>query len=130
MKKFLCLLVTVVMCVSFVACSGGNSTSSESSESSESVEPTKPSLDVEQELVNICCDYSNCNSVKGFEIGTNNKNETEDGWIVEAKGSYWPVDEYGNIEDLMTFDIKFTATWNGGSYYSIDVDKKVIRKKY
>ena len=124
MKKFLCLLLTLVMCMSLVACGGGSS-------SSEPSEKTKPSLDVEQELVNICCDYSNCNSVRGFEIGTENKIETEDGWKVKAKGSYWPVDEYGDIEDKMLFDIEFTATWDGNSrYYDIDVDRQSISRKY
>ena len=127
MKKILCLLLAIAMVFSLCACSGGTESSSEPSEPSEA---TKPTLDVEQKLVNICCDASNCNSVKGFTIGTQNKTETEDGWKVEAKGSYWPVDEYGNIEDLMTFDIEFTATWYGGSSYSISVDKRVIREKY
>ncbi len=58
---------------------------------------------------------SNSRSVLGTDVGT--------------KGSYWPVDEYGNLKDLMTFEIDFTATWTGGSYYSIDVERKVIRKK-
>lgn len=119
MKKVLCLLLTIVMCVSLAACG----------ETTEVNESAKPSLDVEQELVNICCDYSNCSSVKGFEIGTLNEDETDTEYIVKAKGSYWPVDEYGNIEDLMLFDIEFTATWNG-STYRVEVDKKSIREKY
>ena len=122
MKKWSILLLVLIMCVSLVACNETNSSISE---------PTKPSLDVEQELVNICCAYSKCSSVKGFTIGTNNKHETEDGWEVEAKGSYYPVDEYGNLEDLMIFDIKFTATWNDNSnYYHIKVNSKRIREKY
>lgn len=122
MKKILCLLFTVVLCILLVACGGVSS--------QEPPKPAEPTLDVKQEIVNICCDYSNCNSISGFELGTSNKYPTENGYEVIAKGSYWPVDEYGDLGDKMLFDIEFTATWDGtSSYYDIDIDKKYIRTK-
>lgn len=121
MKKVLCMLLSVIMCISLVACGGTSSTPSKS----------EPSLDVKQELVNICCEYSNCRSVKGFEIGTQNKSRIDNGYKVSAKGTYWPVDAYGDIDDKMTFDIEFTATWDGeSSRYDIRVTNKTIKSKY
>lgn len=121
MKKLIALLMVVILGISLCACGGTNS------------EPAfnEPTLDVRQELVNICCDYSNCTSVSGFEIGTQNKIPIDNGYKVSAKGTYWPVDEYGDIEDKMTFDIEFTATLNAShSRYFIDVTKKIIKEKY
>ena len=121
MKKVLCMLLSVIMCVSLVACGGTSSTPLKS----------EPSLNVKQELVNICCDHSNCRSVGAFEIGTQNKSRIENGYKVSAKGTYYPIDEYGDYEDKMTFDIEFTATWDGeSSRYDIDVIKKTIKSKY
>lgn len=121
MKKFLSLLLVSVMCMSIVACSGANS----------SLEPQKPWLDVEQELINICCAYSGCSYIKGFNIGTKSLTETDSGYKVKAKGHYWPTDEYGDIGNVMTFDIEFTATWDGkSSFYNISVDKRDIKIKY
>ena len=119
MKKLVCLLLVAVMLTSLVACGGSNSSS----------KSKQPYLDIKQELVNICCDYSNCTTVSNFEIGTQNKAETEDGYKVSAKGSYWPNDEYGDLKDKMLFEIEFTAKWDGGSDYDITVTKKSIKKK-
>ncbi len=112
MKKALSLLLMIIMCcISLVAC--------------------KSALDIRQELVNICCDFSNCNSVKWFEIATDNTYETDNGYEVKAIGSYWPVNEYGSVGDQMIFDIEFTATWDSSSScYDIDINKKVIMDSY
>ena len=122
MKKLLLILLALTMCVSMCACER---------ESSSTKTKEAPILDVKQELVNICCRHSKCSTVKGFEIATQNNTPITDGYKVSAKGSYWAVDEYGTIGDLMTFDIEFEATWNGeSSYYKIKVTKETIKSKY
>ena len=125
MKKLLLVLLALVMCISMCSCGD------KSSKSSTTKTKEEPILNVRQELVNICCDYSKCSTVKGFEIGTQNKTPITDGYKVSAKGSYWVVDEYGTIGDYMTFDIEFKATWDGkSSYHNIQIIKKSIKKKY
>lgn len=120
MKKVLCMLLSIIMCISLVACGGTSSTSKE-----------EPYLDIKQELVNICCDHSNCRSVQFFKIGTQDTRQIENGYIVSAKGTYYPIDEYGDYGYEMTFDIEFAATWDGvSSRYDIDVIKKTIKSKY
>ena len=117
MKKTICLLLTFALSVALVACG-----------EKEPEGPKKPSLDAEQEVVNICCDYSDCSTISGFDTGTLNEYPIENGYKVVAKGSYFPIDDYGDLEDKMLFDIEFEATWDGESpWYDIDVTYQYIR---
>lgn len=125
MKKILSFFLLIVMgvliamCVSMCA-SGGTSSSSNIEE---------PFLDIEQEIVNICCRYSGCSSIGGLRIGTQNISRIDGGYEVSAKGTYYPIDEYGDYEDKMMFDISFTARWNGkSSYYSIWLNSRTFKR--
>ena len=121
MKKLLLILLALTMCVSMCACGSGSSTTKTK---------TEPTLNVRQELINICCRYSKCTSVKSFQIGTKEITPISNGYKVSAKGSYFAPDEYAANYDLMTFDIEFVATWDGESnYYDIRVTKKTITSK-
>ncbi len=118
MKKVLCMLLAIGMCISLVACG----------ESSEPSKPKKPALDARQNLVNICCDYENCRSLGNFNTGTLNVSETETGYKVTAKGTYYPVNSYGEYGNKRRFDIEFMVTWDGESSYYSNKDMKIIRK--
>lgn len=120
MKKFLSLLLVVVLSFGLFAC--GSSKSDDNTH--------KATLDIEQELVNICCNYSNTSTLSAFDVGSQNKVPIENGYKVTASGSYYPQDKYGDLGDKMLFDITFEATLNeSGTYYRINVISKNIREK-
>lgn len=106
MKRIVLILLTVVICVSLCAC--GSSSNSESLSDT----PSRPSRDrLEQAIVNKCCDYSNVSSVS-IDYGTFDTewSHSYDAWITTAKGTYFPVDAYGSLEDKMQFDITLEDT--------------------
>ena len=120
MKKAILIFLSIAMCFSICACGEKKSTSSA---------PKK--LNVKQELVNICCSYSNCHQLKYFEIGSQSQYEEDGVYKVSAKGTYFPIDSYGDTGTKMTFEIEFTAEWNEEkSDYDINVTKKIIKPKH
>ena len=83
---------------------------------------------IRQAVVNKCCSYSNCDSIKGLEIGTQKLvDETDDEWIYEVSGTYYPVDKYGDLGDNYKFDITLEVTKQSGYTYA---STSYIRRNY
>ena len=98
-------------------------------ETPQNIDETSEQEEIRQEVVNICCDYSNCDSIMGFEIGT--QKLVKDTGIqreYELSGSYYPVDAYGDIGDKYLFDITMTVNKISG-WPPYVVSYQNIRKK-
>ena len=122
------------MCMSLVACGGTSDTPSEATESS-APKSSVPKFDGRQEIINICCESSSCKQLKGFNIGNYQEDDVyengKSGKKVIAQGSYYPVDNYGEMGDKMLFHVCFYAFWNESTgKYDIRIDNDYIRPKY
>ncbi len=94
------------MCMSLAACGGNsNSNSTNVSKNSQPVEPSRDLL--EKVVVHHCCQYSNVKSVS-ISYGTFDTfwDEEENVWVTNVKGTYYPIDEFGNYGDKMQFGLR------------------------
>ena len=110
MKKILSLLLALAMVFSLCACGsdssgGGANTDSYTIGNSTPPRPSRDSL--EQAVVNQCCKVSNVKRVS-ITYGTFNTSwdEEENVWVTDVKGTYYPIDEFGNYDDKMEFGLK------------------------
>ena len=110
MKKFLSLLLALTMIFSLCAC-GSNSSNNETNmetNTSETSQPTKPTREaLEQVVVNRCCQHSNVKRIS-ITYGTFDTywDEEENVWVTDVKGTYYPVDEFGEYDDKMQFGVR------------------------
>jgi len=110
MKKILSVLLVATMILCLCACGSNSSDDQTNTETntSETSKPTRPSREVlEQVVVNRCCQHSNVKRVS-ITYGTFDTtwNEEENVWVTDVKGTYYPIDEFGNYDDKMEFGIR------------------------
>lgn len=128
MKKLIALLLIGIMMFSLASCGKDDDAPPPELMEDTTISITERDENARQAVVNACCNYSNCDSIKGLEIGTQSlKKETDSEWILEMSGSYYPVDKYGDMGDKYLFDITVSVDKSTGYAYST---RDYIRKKY
>lgn len=112
MKKIVSLLVVFAVAFSFCACGSSNENNVDDSVSApvsnEPVRPEQPSRQaLEQAVVNRCCKHSDVSRISiTYGLFDTSWDEEEQAWVTYVKGTYYPVNDFGEYEDKMQFGVK------------------------
>ena len=116
MKKLLSLLAVIAIAFSFCSCGTPNENNMNNSASipvsNEPLRPDPPSRQaLEQAVVNRCCEASDVSRVSiTYGLFDTSWDEESNVWVTYVKGTYYPVDDFGEYEDKMKFGVKLHGT--------------------
>ena len=137
MKKVLSLILALVMCLALCACGGNDSISDENDycEYEDEIETedaftfadaqNKVRDSIMEGILYIRLKPYSAAEIGNISISTLTGQSTDNGWIIECKGTFTAYDDYGDVMDRYKFDVTRPVDSDGTTGYAdVNVTKK------
>lgn len=121
MKRILAMILCCLLLVEMCGC--GNSSTISGNEESNMEQTSQMSKSRAEslacgEVYRICADRvllpaSVSSDMSDFNFAAFETTRDDDGWDVNARGTFWSRDYYGDLEDKYTFNIRISIMDNG-----------------
>ncbi|MBR6808338.1 MAG: hypothetical protein IKM46_08155 [Clostridia bacterium] len=140
MKKVLALFFALLMCLGLCACGGEEEVVDNSfnhyddnSEESDNTEKEFTFTDATNQvrdsitggLLYFRLKPFSAAKIDNISIATLTGDSTDDGWVIECKGTFTAYDDYGDVLDFYKFDVSQVVHRDGSTgYANVNVTKK------